>query len=114
MENGYAQKYFDLANGITGFAVIQMIAILVALGTSTDFAAKVSSACAQSIVTFATVIATIIYVAAVIACGVAELALLNSVANHLIRTVKATIVARVVAILLITGFGLFAYWHQVP
>jgi hypothetical protein len=113
MEPDYAKKYFDLANAITGFAVIQMITLLVALGTSPVFVKNVASAPGWIFVLAGSVIATALYVGAVIACGSVEMRLLASTNREFIRLIKFTIAGRLGAIAAITGFGLTVLWQIV-
>lgn len=107
MELIYAVKYFDLANAITGFVVVQMITFLVALGTSTVFANNVCSAPGYKIVFSVMLLATALYVAAVIACGLVESRLAASAEYDSSCLILWTTTARVAAIVVISGFGLF-------
>ena len=58
----YALKYFDLANGIAAFAVVQMIAFLVALGTSDCFVEHIHEVKGWCMIKIATPVATGIYI----------------------------------------------------
>ena len=112
----YSRAYFDLANGITGFAVIQMITYLVALGTSREFLNAVRPARAWRMVVVGMLIATALYIGAVVACAAAEMAFRSSGAGGIAGLdigdlIMWTAAGRIFAITAISAFGLFVHWH---
>ena len=108
MKADYAKKYFDLANVITGFAIVQMIAFLIALGTSQDLAGRIArSEAGWAYIFSGMLVATVFYIVAVVACTVVEARLLPSAERDIVRLTKWTTAGRVIAIAAISGFGLF-------
>lgn len=102
----YTLKYFDLGNAITGFAVVQMIAFLIALGAKEGLAEKILISPGWRITIAAMSVGTLLYLAAVIGCGCVEAKLFPAAKSLVIRTTAG----RVTAIVAISGFGFFTLW----
>lgn len=104
MNRDHAQNYFNLANAITGFAIVQSISFIIAFGTSTDFAGNVEKIDGWLAVLLGTSLAAVLYITAVYCCGCAELRLMPSEECKVRRLTKVTIAGRLGAIV---AFSLF-------
>ena len=102
---------WGLANGITAFAIIQMIAYLTAIGTSPSLEKQFRSKTTTVAVLMAIGLCCAIYAIAVIWLGSAERSLIPTTGNdHVLAISKSVTWARVIAIALAAAGGLAVTW----
>jgi cellobiose-specific phosphotransferase system component IIC len=86
-----AQKYWDVANAIVAFSVLQMVAFLYSLA-NTSFTVQIVKAFGAVI--GAIVFSAILYMAGVVACYRAEMTLRDVIGSDVKRILKHTMWAR--------------------
>ncbi len=103
-EESYATAYFGTANGITAFAVAQMILVMVSVGSVSKFQIALQSSPVLAMA--ATGVMTVAYLSGVIACHHVEKHLLKQVADQLARRLRWTFWILTVVIFLFSASGI--------
>jgi hypothetical protein len=98
-----AQKYWDVANAIVAFSVLQMLAFLYSLGKP-DFRKQVASV--LGLVKTAIAISSLLYIAGIAACYWAERTLRGAIDPGVGAILLYTMWMRIGIILIYTGAGL--------
>ncbi len=102
-EESYATAYFATANGITAFAVAQMILVMVSVGSVSKFQIALQSSPVLAMA--ATGVMTVADLSGVIACHHVEKHLLKQVADQLARRLRWTFWVRIIVISVFSAFG---------
>lgn len=103
MQAELAQKYWDVANAIVAFSVLQMLAFLYSLGKP-DFRKQVASV--LGLVKTAIAISSLLYIAGIAACYWAERTLRGAIDPGVGAILLYTMWMRIGIILIYTGAGL--------
>jgi hypothetical protein len=98
-----AQKYWDVANAIVAFSVLQMLAFLYSLGKP-EFRKQVSSV--LGLVKRAIAISSLLYIAGIALCYWAESTLRGSIDTHVSSILLCTMWIRIAIILIYTAAGI--------
>jgi hypothetical protein len=98
-----AQKYWDVANAIVAFSVLQMLAFLYSLGTDT-FRQQVASV--LGLVVTAIAISSLLYIAGIVGCYWAERKLGGAIDPRVSTILLCTMCTRIAIILIYTGAGI--------
>jgi hypothetical protein len=98
-----AQKYWDVANAIVAFSVLQMLAFLYSLGKD-DFRKQVASV--LGLVKTAIVISSLLYIAGIFACYWAESTLRGAIDPSVSSILLCTMWIRIAIILIYTAAGI--------
>ena len=100
-----AQKYWDVANAIVAFSVLQMLAFLYGLGTA-DFRKQIISI--FCLVTGAIAVSSLLYIAGVISCYWAERKLRGTIDSNLSSILRYTMWIRIAIIAFYAYAGIAA------
>jgi hypothetical protein len=104
LDSNLAQKYWDTANAIVAFSVLQMLAFLYALANK-DFRAQVERA--FCLVIAAIVVSSLLYTVGVVGCYFAERNLRSmEIGPNVGRLILITLFARILIIAVYTVFGI--------
>ena len=98
-----AQKYWDVANAIVAFSVLQMLAFLYSLGKA-DFRKQVASA--LGLVKDAIALSSLLYIAGIVGCYWAERKLRGAIDPRVSAILLYTMWIRVAIILIYIGAGI--------
>ena len=98
-----AQKYWDVANAIVAFSVLQMLAFLYGLGTD-SFRQQVANV--LGLVTTAIAISSLLYIAGIVGCYWAERKLRGGIDSRVSSILLYTMWIRIAIILVYTAAGI--------